>query len=106
MVAASSSGAGLRYGLVGHRTFDYLDGRDESGSGNHGIVSGGVIFTTGQIAKAGRFDGTNDYVHIASGATYSFLTGSFSVSAWFKNANALPTDNEIYTIVGKDGAAI
>lgn len=61
LVTTSNFAAGLYSGLVGHWTFDYLDGRDESGNGYTGTKVGDVSYTGGKVEKAANFDGSGDY---------------------------------------------
>lgn len=52
------------------------------------------------------FDGVNDSLNIDAGDKFDFATGSFTLSTRFKTTATLATDNDIYTLVGKDSAAI
>jgi hypothetical protein len=57
---------------------------DSSGHGNTGTLVGGTAWTTGKYGDAVAFDGTdNQYVDFGDAVDLR-LTGSMTVSAWFK----------------------
>jgi hypothetical protein len=73
--------------LTGHWTLDETSGTsaaDSSGKGMTGTLKNGLSFTsnsvTGQIGKALKFDGTNDYIDIPDG--YSDFAKGCTVSVW------------------------
>jgi len=79
-------------GLVGYWKFD-ANALDASGNGNHGVLSNGTTFTTGQTSWAARFDGLNASVDIP---TVNPFLGAFTVSVWVKfDAVNKGTDNAI-----------
>lgn len=56
---------------------------------NHGVLFGAPSFTTGRIAQALRFDGTNDHVRVPASASLNVGTSSgFTLAAWIQ-----PDDN-------------
>ena len=55
---------------------------DSSGTGNHGTLVNGPVFTTGTVGNAVNLDGANDHVTLPSGVV-SGLT-AFTASAWVK----------------------
>lgn len=60
---------------------------DESGNGNNGTVNGANLTTDrfGNENSAYSFDGTNNFIQIASAAENTFGTDNFSISTWFKS---------------------
>ncbi len=60
---------------------------DTSGSGNDGAWNGtGSHWTSGKVGKAGKFNGTDDYVDLGDPASgdLDMGTGDFTVQAWVK----------------------
>jgi type II secretory pathway pseudopilin PulG len=74
-------------GLVGYWPLDEGTGTaaaDKSGSGNNGTWGGtlGAQWADGKVGPyAGAFNGSNNYVEIASSPAFDF-SGGFSVAAW------------------------
>lgn len=97
--------------LLAHLPLDERDGdvaADASGSANAGKLSGGPKWTTGRIGGGLEFDGVDDFVEIPSTPDLDGLqNGSFTVSAWFKPADAPPVrepgDAGHYGIINKAG---
>jgi hypothetical protein len=54
----------------------------------NGIAQGGLTYGVGKVGTAFQFNGTNAYVQFPNNA-FNSLTGSFSVSAWFKTASSI-----------------
>jgi predicted ribosomally synthesized peptide with SipW-like signal peptide len=87
-------------GLVGYWPLDSVgDGtaEDLSGNGNDGTVVGDVASATGQVATAGSFDGTGDYVEIGDDA--SLGVENVTVAAWVYRDGA---KNRVYVVDGRD----
>ena len=59
---------------------------DLSGNGNNGTLFNGSYHSDGPLLDAGfvSFDGTNDYVSVASTTDFAFGTGDFTVEAWVR----------------------
>jgi hypothetical protein len=71
-----------------------LPSPNDAVSTNHGTLMNGCTFATGKIGKAFTFDGVNDYVQLPDNA-FNSLTGSFSVSAWFKTPSSIQAVSNI-----------
>jgi hypothetical protein len=70
-------------------TYYKLDGNPSASFGtNNGTNNGGVTYGTGIISQSGVFNGTNAFVNISSSADFTFGTGDFGISVWFKRANS------------------
>lgn len=72
-------------GLVGYWSFEDGSGTkatDFSGNNNTGTLTNGPTWTDGRFGKAVSFDGTDDYVNIASMSGLS--SSAITVSAWVK----------------------
>lgn len=86
---AGSAGAG---DLVLRYTFD-ADGpetaTDSSGYGNDGAFVGAQVSGNGMVANGAAFDGTDDYVRVASSA--SLMPEAVTLSAWVR-FDSLPTE--------------
>ena len=66
-----------------------LDGNPYASFGtNNGTNNGGVTYGTGIISQSGVFNGTNASINISSSADFTFGTGDFGISVWFKRDNA------------------
>ncbi len=61
------------------------------------ITSTEVFETTGSV----QFDGSGDYLSVASSSDFAFGTGDFTIECWI-NLNSLPTTNAISGIVQND----
>jgi type II secretory pathway pseudopilin PulG len=77
-------------GLIGHWMLDETSGTtaaDSSGNGNNGTLTNmaGNEWTSGQVAGALQFDGSNDYVAIPHIDAY--LADNGTVALWFKGDN-------------------
>ncbi|MEZ5197110.1 MAG: LamG domain-containing protein [Bacteroidales bacterium] len=72
----------IESGLVGHYPFNG-NANDESGLGNHGVVSGASLITDrfGYTDAAYQFDGIDDIITITDDP--SLNSPEFTVSAWF-----------------------
>jgi hypothetical protein len=55
---------------------------------NNGTPQGGLTYGVGKVGTAFVFNGTTSYVRFPDNA-FNSLTGSFSVSAWFKTASSI-----------------
>ena len=82
LVTSSLTGTSLTGGLVGHRTFDRLDGRDSSTKGYTGTLTNNVKFTSGKIAKAGSFNDISAYVAIPSTSDLMLQDNTMTFAAW------------------------
>jgi len=89
-------------GPVAYYNFDEGVGTtafDSSGNGNNGVWSGtGTHWDTGKYGKAGRFNGSDDYVNAGS-ATSLDLVNEITLEAWVKFDSMPPTEKK--EIVGK-----
>jgi hypothetical protein len=88
LVVTSLSGGGPAT-LVGHWQLNEASGNsaaDSSGNANHGMLSNGPAWTTGQLGNGLSFDGLDDVVNCGSGASLDNLP-SISVSAWINPAS-------------------
>jgi curved DNA-binding protein CbpA len=83
---AKSLPASLQQGLVAYYPFNG-NANDESGNGNHGVVTGASLGLDrfGDIGKAYDFDGIDDVVKIAPLNSTAF--DAISVSLWVKTTN-------------------
>jgi hypothetical protein len=74
--------------LVGHWKFDEGTGEavnDSSGNGNHGTLVDSVVWDTGQIGGALKFDGTPGYVIIPHSDSIKLINqGDYTITMWFK----------------------
>ena len=72
--------------LVGEWKFDEGVGgtvADSSGNGNNGTWNGtGSHWADGKFAKAGNFNGTDDYIKVSDST--NLHSDNFSITAWFK----------------------
>ena len=87
-IAGSSAAIGTSGpdGLVAAYSFDGGAGStlaDESGSGNHGAISGATWSTAGKTKGSLSFDGFNDKVTIADHASLDLTTG-MTLEAWVR----------------------
>ncbi len=90
-----SFGDSLKYGLVGYWKLDEGTGTsaaDSSGNGNTGTLTNGPTWTNSSLpvtnytnSYALDFDGTDDYVPLASTSTF---TGDVSLCAWIYRDNS------------------
>lgn len=73
----------LSEGLVAYYPFNG-NANDESGNGNHGIVSGATLTTDrfGNANSAYYFDGIDDYINIGNSSDFDFGTENFTISLW------------------------
>lgn len=90
-------------GLVGSWTFNN-NANDTSGSNMNGTVVGATPVTgeNGQANGAYSFNGTSNYISLATTAPLNFATGQFSVSAWV-NLATLPAVSTWYDILSSTG---
>jgi len=85
LTAAPTPNNNLKFGLVGHWTFDGADVTatqvyDKSVSGNTGTIAGGVTKVMGKLGQGMKFDGGSGYV---SGSGLSSGTNlPVTISAW------------------------
>jgi len=92
----------LDSGLAGYWPLDDGSGisaTDSSTNANTGTLHGGPTWTTGRIASAVDFDGTNDEISIAdpaSGVLDITDTTNFTFSGWF-NRDTFTTDDALFT---------
>ncbi len=90
-------------GLVGSWAFNG-NANDSSTSGMNGTVSGATL-TAGQNGQANgaySFNGTSNYISLASSTPLNFTTGQFSVSVWV-NLATLPATATWYDIISSTG---
>jgi len=93
----SIGGCSLSSGLVAAWTFNG-NANDSSPSGMNGTVVGATLTTgqNGQPNSAYSFNGTNNYISLASSAPLNFTTGQFTVSAWVNMPTLPATGNPIW----------
>jgi hypothetical protein len=74
---------------------------DESGNGYNGTVNGATLTTDrfGNADSAYSFDGTDDYIELASTQDVDVHGGNFTVAAWIKGDSFSSGD---HTIIGTD----
>ncbi len=60
-------------------------------AGSNDGVRVGPVSTTGQVAAAYDFDGSNDYVYANDSSTLDFGYGDFSIDAWIKTTDSNAT---------------
>ncbi len=76
---------------------------DASGYGNLGTPTG-ATFTQGKIGGARRFDGSNDYVDLGTGAAFDFgNNGAFTQSGWVKPSVAVDYGGFVSKVVDGRG---
>lgn len=85
-----SMGSVASTGLVGYWKMDEASGTlsDASGNSNTGTWNGtgGSHYTTGKFSNGGGFNGTDDYVQLASNTP----TGTKTITAWIKPSSVSP----------------
>lgn len=72
-------------GLVGYWPFNEGTGTvaiDKTGQGNDGTLTNGPTWVTGKYGKAVSFDGTDDYVSVATEPAYTAGATSIGASLW------------------------
>ncbi len=94
--------AGLKDGLVAYYPFNG-NANDESGNGNNGTEYGGLTYANGQIGKASKFDGIDDFIEIKPNSNMSAV-GDFSISVWtnlsdFKEQSSKKETDSIFLMV-------
>jgi hypothetical protein len=57
---------------------------DSSGNGLEGTAYGGATTVSGQVCRAGQFDGVDDYVDFGDDPRLDFGTGDFTIALWKK----------------------
>jgi hypothetical protein len=67
---------------------------DMSGNGSDGTIEGKPKWASGKFGKAMEFDGVDDYVDCGDNDTLDVGTGDFSILAWIKCADYLPSQWE------------
>ena len=89
VVALSTNCAPAAAGLVG---WWWAEGNtlDRVGS-NNGVVHNGIIYTSGEVGRAFRFNGTNSYVEVPDSAALR-LTNQLTIEFWVKRQNLLSED--------------
>lgn len=90
-------------GLIGWWPFNG-NAQDESGNGNHGLVSDAELTDDrfGASSQAYQFNGVSSYIDVGNFNNYNFYLNDFTISAWFLNS-----DTELQSprmIIGKDSA--
>ena len=75
-------------GLVGHFAFEG-NPSDSTSTENHGTEFGGVGYSSGLVGQAADFDANDDYILLPANSNWSFGTGDFSVSYWFRSSSIL-----------------
>src|SRR3989338_9509033 len=71
-------------GLVGYWSFNEGIGPyagDSSGNRNQGTLTNGPTWVDGKRGKALSFDGSNDYVNVASSTSLN-ITNAITISGW------------------------
>ncbi|MBD3355324.1 hypothetical protein GF361_05050, partial [Candidatus Woesearchaeota archaeon] len=71
---------------------------DSSGETNHGTNHGASYSAAAKISTGLSFDGTDDYVSIASDSSFAFGTGNFSISFWAKPTSVPAAGNYQWVI--------
>ncbi len=93
---------------LGHWKFDDGSGttaKDSSGKGNNGRLMNGPQWVTGQIGKALKFDGVDDYVDVPHSPSLNPTTGKATIAAWINAARFKgPTGDDWQGILAKGGS--
>lgn len=71
-------------GLVAYYSFNQCDARDDSGSGSHGELYGGIDCWCGVDDDGLLLDGIQDYIEFPGVVNRYFGTSDFTVSFYFK----------------------
>lgn len=71
-------------------SFDSTSVVEDLAGSNNGVRVGPVA-TTGKVAGAYDFDGSNDYVYVNDNSALDFGTGDFSIDAWIKTTDSNAT---------------
>jgi len=77
--------------LVGWWKFDETNGSvslDSSGQRNNGTINGAAIIATGKFGYALDFNGSSDYISIATGTGIPINNENYTLSAWIKSDNS------------------
>ena len=101
--SAKQGGCVTRTNLVGEWTFNG-NANDSSGNGMNGTVSGATLTTgqNGQANSAYSFNGTSNYISLASSTPLNFTTQNFTVSVWV-NLPTLPLTGAWYDVLSSTG---
>jgi hypothetical protein len=102
--AADSQGDSLEKGIVGYWKLDDASGTsavDASGNANTGTLTNGPTWTTGHIAGATNFDGTDDYTQVPSSVNYDSTTSTWCF--WYNSTgnNGYGNNSYLSTILGR-----
>ncbi|MBN1509918.1 MAG: hypothetical protein JW955_23930, partial [Sedimentisphaerales bacterium] len=95
-------------GTLGHWKFDEGSGtaaKDSSSKANHGKLLNGPTWVAGQLNKAIKFDGADDYVDVPHSASLNPTTGKVTVCAWINAARHRgPTGDDWQGVLAKGGS--
>ena len=84
------AGAGRAGSLVGHWSFDDIQGTsvpDRSGSGNNGTINGAPLTIDGPFGKALQLNGVTDFVDVGNAPSLN-ITARLTLSVWVKTVDA------------------
>jgi len=99
-------GCPLESGYVAYYPFNG-NANDESGNGNHGIVSGAVLTTDRHDTEnsAYSFDGIDDFINVGNGLNLINNSDNFTIAAWINlNEVSPPGAPREDTILGEGSA--
>jgi hypothetical protein len=89
--------------LNGHWTLDEGSGTtagDSSGNSNNGTVSGGAVWTAGQVGGALNLNGSDSSVGVLNSTSLSFNTGVGLTVAFWANLNGVPAGTKALVTKG------
>lgn len=92
-------GQSLRNGLVGHWTMEELSGStlsDVSVAGNTSTMFNSPTVSAGKRGSGRLWNGSNQYAKTAGSSSFTFGTGDYSLSIWFK-ANSIAAPAKVIT---------
>jgi len=103
LIPEGADAAGLKkpptnLGLVGYWSMNEGSGSfagDSSGNKNTGTLTNGPTWVDGKRGKALSFDGSDDYVNVAS-STSSNITNAITISGWINVGNGTGTKEPIF----------
>lgn len=74
---------------------------DSSPQGNNGSPTGSPTYQTGQVSQCLSFDGSTQYVHLASATAFPASSSAFSMAAWVK-ASTLDATDRVFFMFGAE----
>lgn len=81
-----------------------LDGNPYASFGTNNGTNNGVTYGAGKINQAAIFNGTSSFVGIPSSADFTFGSGDFGISVWFKRSNSSTATQAICASSNSGGA--